>query len=606
MSSEERPLMAASYDGQRHFLSIPRTEEGRSTTPSPHGILPLLRPLHSQDEIQIHRYKSDNRTSLRLDEGEVCPMVTHLHRHQSHDETLRRRRSQSLGCHQERLAIHAYHENLQILEPALDSQDAPPENLTPPKEQAEPTPDSTPALDSGNPIWVSVLYGLINAVIVLPVLMSFGSIIYRDKAFVPYMPVLIKLTVVSGMIHQVCFSTFSSLPFAVGQVQDAGLIFLSSMASSIAKYCRDQGKDDEALLATVTIGLGIATALLGIGLVIVGKLGLARYVQMLPTCVIGGYLAFIGFFCGISGLELMAGGGDLTIATFFDKMEFLLPGIMGGILIYVLVRKLRHMAVLPTTIAVIFLTFYAVLFLTKSSVEEATDAGWIPKVPPAPVWYHTWDYFKFDKVVWMALPSQILTLLSMIFVVALSSSLDVAAIELELNQPLNYNHELKTVGLSNIVSGLTGGYTGSYIFSQSIFSLRAGVRSRLAGYVLAFCELLVLVLPFPILSYIPNFFFGSLLVMICIDLMHEWLWDVRGKISGAEYAICLVTFILIQILGVEYGIIAGVGLYLLCRKLGVDVGEEKGSEATSGSDKDTDISSGLSLRTEATYGSTDA
>jgi len=69
------------------------------------------------------------------------------------------------------------------------------------------------------PAWVNVLYGMINATIVLPVLMSFGSIIYRDDAFAPYIPVLVKLTLVSGIVHQLCFSTFSSLPFAVGQVQ---------------------------------------------------------------------------------------------------------------------------------------------------------------------------------------------------------------------------------------------------------------------------------------------------------------------------------------------------------------------------------------------------
>jgi hypothetical protein len=68
-----------------------------------------------------------------------------------------------------------------------------------------------------NPIWVCVLYGMINATIVLPVLMSFGGIIYRDDAYAPYMPVLVKLTVVSGMVHQICFSSLSSLPFAVGQ-----------------------------------------------------------------------------------------------------------------------------------------------------------------------------------------------------------------------------------------------------------------------------------------------------------------------------------------------------------------------------------------------------
>jgi len=134
-----------------------------------------------------------------------------------------------------------------------------------------------------NPAWICALYGLINATIVLPVLMSFGAIIYRDEAFSPYMPVLVKLTLVSGIVHQLCFSTLSSLPFAVGQVQDAGLIFLSSMASSMVQHCRSRGVDDESMLATVTVGLSLCTALLGLGLVLVGYFGLAQYVQMLPT-----------------------------------------------------------------------------------------------------------------------------------------------------------------------------------------------------------------------------------------------------------------------------------------------------------------------------------
>ena len=76
----------------------------------------------------------------------------------------------------------------------------------------------SPAADTSNPVWLCVMYGLINATIVLPVLMSFASIIYRDQTFAPAMPTLVKLTLVSGMVHQVCFSTFSSLPFSIGQV----------------------------------------------------------------------------------------------------------------------------------------------------------------------------------------------------------------------------------------------------------------------------------------------------------------------------------------------------------------------------------------------------
>jgi MFS superfamily sulfate permease-like transporter len=437
-----------------------------------------------------------------------------------------------------------------------------------PIEKAEPS--------DGNPIWICVLYGIINATIVLPVLMSFGSIIYRNDAFDPYMPVLIKMTLASGVVHQICFSSLSSLPFAVGQVQDAGLIFLSSMAKDTVEYCQSRGYDDETMLATVTVGLATCTAILGLGLILIGKLKLAGYVQMLPTCVVGGYLAFIGWFCGVSGISLMAGGtGDINIFIVFDRLTFILPGILGGIFIYCSVRTLRHVAVLPMCIIFLLIIFYGVLVATETSVEDATEIGWIRKSQEAPVWYLTWEFLKLNKVDWGALPGLLLTELSMIFVVALSSSLDVAAIELEMQQPLDYNQELTMVGISNMVSGLTGGYTGSYIFSQSIFSLRAGIRSRLAGFVLAACEILVFVIPFPILSYVPNFFYGSLLSMICIDLMYEWLWDIRNKVTIAEYIIGLATFVLIQIIGVEYGILAGVIIYLICYRIGVNVGEVK-------------------------------
>lgn len=96
--------------------------------------------------------------------------------------------------------------------------------------------------------------------------------------------------------------------------------------------------------------------------------------------------------------------------------------------------------------------------------------------------------------------------------------------------------------------------------------------------------------------------------MICIDLMHEWLWDVRAKISRAEYGLCCATFILIQVIGVEYGILAGVSLYLLCRKLGVDLGETKQiPEAASPADddKENDILTVDSPLQAKTYGSTE-
>ena len=431
-----------------------------------------------------------------------------------------------------------------------------------------------------NPPILSLLYGLVNTSIVLPILMSFGSIIYHDDFFRPYLSVLMKLTVVSGAVHQITFSTVSSLPFAVGQVQDAGLIFLSSMARDLVSRLKVMGVDDASILATVTIGLSLYTAVLGCALILVGKFRLASYCQLLPPSVVGGYLAYIGFFCGQAGLVLMASVDVNGLGQWYkfldgEALMLLLPGVIGGCSIYYSVRTFRHMSVLPSCILMLMVVFYAILWSTNTTIQDATDNGWINKTVKTGSWYHMWDFLRIQNVVWSVLPTQTLTVLAMISVVALSSSLDIAAIEIELKRPLDYNHELKTVGISNIISGITGGYTGSYIFSQTIFSLRMGIRSRLMGYVLAFLSLFSVVIPINILSYIPNFFFGSLLMMICLDLMFEWLIDVRAKVSAAEYVVLLSTFALLQIVGVEFGIMAGCCIYFVIKKMGYNLGSEQ-------------------------------
>jgi sulfate permease, SulP family len=507
----------------------------------------------------------------------TSPMLTCLHARASPSNDARRQRSLSFTDTFDRDRLQIPNLALKNDSNGRDNDDCNHQQETTSLIQRNRRRSSAPDMEGGNPLGMSILYGLINATIVLPVLMSFGSIIYRDEAFRPYLNVLIKLTVVSGVVHQLCFSTLSSLPFAVGQVQDAGLIFLSGMAGMLVQDCRQRGVDDETLLATVTVGLSLCTTLLGLALVIIGKVQLAQWVQLLPTCVVGGYLAYIGYFCGISGVGLMAGTSQVTWAAISQKIVYIAPGILGGLFIYTLVRKLRHMAVLPTCILFLFGLFYFILWMCDISVDQATEKGWISKTDRPPVWYHSWDYLKLDKVLWSTLPQLFLSEISMIFVVALSSSLDIAAIELEMKEPLDYNQELSMIGISNFVSGMTGGYTGSYIFSQSIFSLRAGIRSRMAGYVLAGCEIGFLVAPFSILAYVPNFFFGSLLSLICADLMVEWLIDSRNKMGHVEYFLCLATFLLILILGVEYGIVLGVVLYLCCKKMGFDIVDGNGS-----------------------------
>ena len=51
----------------------------------------------------------------------------------------------------------------------------------------------------------------------------------------PYLPMLVKLVLFSSIVHQMAFTGLSSLKFSVGQVQDAGLIFLSAMSTKVVR-----------------------------------------------------------------------------------------------------------------------------------------------------------------------------------------------------------------------------------------------------------------------------------------------------------------------------------------------------------------------------------
>ncbi|CAN0578772.1 unnamed protein product, partial [Ectocarpus sp. 12 AP-2014] len=56
-----------------------------------------------------------------------------------------------------------------------------------------------------------------------------------------------------------------------------------------------------------------------------------------------------------------------------------------------------------------------------------------------------WDYFSFADIHWGAFARVVPNLLAMIVVVAFSSCLDIAAIEMEMARPLDFDGELQTV-----------------------------------------------------------------------------------------------------------------------------------------------------------------
>jgi SulP family sulfate permease len=69
-----------------------------------------------------------------------------------------------------------------------------------------------------------------------------------------------------------------------------GLIFLGAIATDIITTGIAHGWSDSSKLSTVLVAIALSTALLGLGLILIGRLHLASVVQYLPMPVIGGVL----------------------------------------------------------------------------------------------------------------------------------------------------------------------------------------------------------------------------------------------------------------------------------------------------------------------------
>ncbi|KAL4094690.1 hypothetical protein PRIC1_010348 [Phytophthora ramorum] len=411
------------------------------------------------------------------------------------------------------------------------------------------------------------VYGVLNTVILVPLMISFAQIIFRDPEFQPYMNDLVKLVLVSAAVHQICFTCVSSLPFAMGQVQDAGLIFLSAMCSSIIKSLHERRGDDfsmEEVLATTLFTMALSTAALGAALIVTGKLRLASFVQYLPMPVVGGYLAFIGFYAMEAGLSMMTTQSikepaDWIKLADWDALLLSVPGVIAGTIIFWVNSRWDHMAVMPCCLAAMLIAFYTLLLVTGTSLEDARAAGWVAEPPPSPrSLTQIYGFYDFSKIDFSHLTAQIPTWVAMYFVVAFSSSLDVAAVETALGKPLDHNHELQTVGVSNLLSGLGGGFTGSYLFSQTIFTLRGKLESRYVGLIVFILEIVIVLSPFSIIAYVPKVFFGALQMLVCLDLMTEWLWHARNKLLSREYGIVWLTFLSMVFVNLELGIVVGI------------------------------------------------
>ena len=328
-----------------------------------------------------------------------------------------------------------------------------------------------------------LVYAAVNMIISAPSLYGYAAVIFNNPIFNNHMNALSKLVLFSSLVHQLGFLLFSSLDFAIGTVQDAGLIFLSSMANTIADIMIEDGHSEAEIVSTTLVLLCAGTALLGLVLVIMGKTGVADVVSFLPMPVVGGYLAFIGYFCFQAGVALCISTPLITLGDWvkvFDTKNLILatPGMIAGLILTYTSFKATNSAVLPAVMVAIPAAFYLVIWWTGIGLEGAREGGWVGEVAPSVPVTDLFTLVDFSLVRWDLWTEIFGTWVGMVFVVSFASCLDVAAISLDMGQALDTNRELATVGICNCKYRIL-----IFISTRTInMSISVKGRTRLTGF----------------------------------------------------------------------------------------------------------------------------
>lgn len=97
------------------------------------------------------------------------------------------------------------------------------------------------------------------------------------------------------------------------------------------------------------------------------------------------------------------------------------------------------------------------------------------------------------------------------------------------------NHELKLHGYSNLLSGLTGSIQNYLVYANTLFFIRSGGNSRLAGLMLAGLTFVMLLIGPVIIGYIPVMMVGTLIFVLGLELLEDALVAPRRKLQKVEY-----------------------------------------------------------------------
>jgi len=283
----------------------------------------------------------------------------------------------------------------------------------------------------------------------------------------------------------------------------------------------------------------------GVGLILLGVLGIGRYISLMPYPVISGFMSGIGAIIIILQIGPLLGhaakpGGvipNVMGITGFVTQPVLHAVILAGmaLLIMYLTPKSVGRIIPPPLLALLLCTLAAIWFFPKAPV-----IGSIPSGFPA---------LHFPIVELEFLPLIIKGACVLALLGAIDSLLTSLVCDNMTRTQHNSNRELVGQGIGNMFSGMFGGLPGAGATMRSVANIRSGGRTPISGALMGLVLLGTLLWLGPMAEKIPLAVLAGILLKVGGDII-DWRF-LRHIWGGPRADVGIMALVFIITVGVD-------------------------------------------------------
>ncbi len=343
----------------------------------------------------------------------------------------------------------------------------------------------------------------------------------------------------------------TSRQLAVGPVAMVSLLTLNGVSA--------QAKPGSETFIALAVSLSL---LVGVIQLAMGVLKLGFLVNFLSHPVISGFTSAAALIIGASQLGPVFGvqttGGASILAT-LDEAFAQLPKwhvptlVLGALAILALELMRRWKSAFPRALVVVVLGTVGAwaLGLGEAGVKVVGD---VPSGLPAPT---------VAGMNWEILSGLLPTAVTIAMVGFMESISVGKAFARRGRYELDPNQELVGLGAANLAGSFFSAHPVTGGFSRTAVNAEAGAKSGLASLITAAAVGLTLLLLTPLFYYLPRVVLAAIILTAVASLV-----DVREvrhlwRVKRSDLALLVLTFFATLALGIEEGILIGVGASLL-------------------------------------------